>query len=193
MPPGVRQKPPFSLPSLFGLLGMLIALVVLLPTCETVRRGKLDRPIELFVLADQASDATPVPYADETGAVTGFVSREPDFVIDRLDELILEVRQLPVFEAGRIVGKQPHRFATLYLPRRDRKALAAFSEKAVHHLLLIRMSGQPLSTRFMTEPLSRDEAFVISGPDDEAMQEAMRLLQASYEGRLLPQSPMPQK
>lgn len=187
MPEGVSQKKPVSLFQLVGLLGVLLALVFLLPTCETARKGTLMQPIELFVLADSASDATPVPYSDATGVVTGFVGREPDFVITRLDELILEVRQLPIFEKGRIAGKQPHRFATLYLPRRDRKALAAFSEKAVHRVLLIRMGGQPLSTNFMTEPLADDEAFVISGPDDEEMQHAMQLLQASYEGRPLPQ------
>ncbi len=187
---GARHPVPIPLRHLFGLVGVLGALVLLLPTCETSRRGRLSQPIELYLLADRASDTCSVPYADETGTLTGFVSSEPDFVITRLEELILEVRQLPVFQGGKVVGKQPHRFATLHLPRRDRKALAAFSERAVGRVLLIRMGGHPLSTTFMTEPLADDAAFVISGLADERMLAAIRQLQASYEGQV---TPPPQK
>ena len=193
MPRGTGQNRPFSRRQLLGILGVSMALVIFLPTCETARKGTLNQPIELFLLADRSSDQAPVPYTDATGAVTGFVGREPDFVITRLEELILEIRELPIFEGGRIVGRQPHRFASLYLPRRDRKALATFSEQAVHRVLLVRMGGQPLSTSFVTEPLSPDDAFVISGPADEEMLQAIRMLQASFEGRPLPQGPMPQK
>ncbi|MCB1232170.1 MAG: hypothetical protein KDN19_18025 [Verrucomicrobiae bacterium] len=193
MPNGSHQNRPISPLHLVGLSGVVIALMLLLPTCESTRKGTLFQPVELFLLADQASERTPVPYSDATGTITGFVSPQPDFVINRIDELLLETRQLPIFERGRIVGKQPHRFATLYLPRRDRKALAEFSETAVGRVLLIRMAGRPLSSTFVTQPLTKDDAFVISGPADEEMRRAILMLQASYEGRPpIPES-IPQK
>lgn len=180
---GACHPAPIPLRHLLGLLGALIALVLLLPTCETSRRGRLGQPIELYLLADRASDTTSVPYADETGTLTGYVSSEPDFVITRLNELILETRQLPLFKDGKVIGKQAHRFASLHLPRRDRKALVSFSERAVGQVLLVRMSGQPLSTTFVTRPLGDDDAFVISGLADDRMLAAIRSLQASYEGQ----------
>ncbi len=179
MRPGPLQFPPaIPLGPLATVAAVLFA-VLFLPTCELARRGHLAQPLEFFVLADEASAATPVPYADPTGAVTGFVAHQPDLVITRLDELILETRQLPVFSGGRITGRQPHRFAHLHLHRKDRRRLAAFSETAVGRVVLVRMAGEPLSTTFLTEPLDRHDAFVISGPANEETLRVIERLQAS--------------
>lgn len=183
------QPIPFG--PLASIAGVLVALL-LLPMCESARKGALHHPLEFFLLSDQLSDATPVPYADPTGAITGFVAHQPNFVITRLDELIIETRQLPIFVKGRITGKQPHRFAHLYLQRKDRKHLAAFSETAVGKVLLVRMAGLPLSTTFVTEPMEGD-SFVISGPANEETLLVIETLQASLDGDSEVARPLEQK
>ncbi|MCB1064851.1 MAG: hypothetical protein KDN20_18270 [Verrucomicrobiae bacterium] len=188
---GKLNLQPIPFGPLASIAGVLVALL-LLPMCESARKGTLHQPLEFFLLSDQLSDATPVPYADPTGAITGFVSHQPNFVITRLDELIIETRQLPIFVKGRITGKQPHRFAHLYLQRKDREHLAAFSETAVGKVLLVRMAGLPLSTTFVTAPMEGD-SFVISGPANEETLLMIQTLQASLDGDSEVARPLEQK
>lgn len=188
MPAETSRVSPVPLARLaIGILGLLVG-VSLLPTCETARKGTLHQPLELFLLQDEMSEAYSIPYEDETGAISGFVSATPDFALQRIDEYVAETKYLPVIEKGKVTGKQPHQFIYLYLRRRDRKRMAAFSEDAVGKVWLARMGGQLLSSTFVTEP-SDGESFVISGPVDERTQTAVTAIQASLSGSPPPSAP----
>lgn len=162
---------------------VLIASGFLLSTCGTLRPGGLREPVELFVVAGKASDRKPIPYLDDTGAISGFVSPSPDLVIDRVDSLIVETRDLPVFEKGRVVGTQPHRVAQLHLHRREGRRLRELREQALGRVLLVRMNEELLTSLFVTEPLD-DSVLEISGPaDDPRIESAIRRLEESLTGK----------
>ncbi|MCB1089971.1 MAG: hypothetical protein KDL87_00465 [Verrucomicrobiae bacterium] len=170
-------------PQLAGLGVILLTALVLaiLPTCELARTVPLHQPLELFLLSDRKTEAAPLPYSDPTGAITGYLAAEPGLRIDRVQDVILETKRMPVFVRGRVTGKQSHRFARLLLLRRDQPRLEAFTQGATGSVLLVRMNGHFISTRFLTEPLTGPE-FVISGPDSPEMLDAIRTIQASISG-----------
>jgi hypothetical protein len=165
----------------FSGIALTALTLVLLSNCELIRSVRLTRPLEFFLLSPERSAATPLPYVDPTGAVSGFLAPEPGLVVERIEDIIMETKQLPVFSRGRVTGKQAHLFARIFLRKRDRKRLEAFTQPAVGSVLLTRMNGKVIATNFLTEPLTGPE-FVISGPENAETLEAIRIIQSSLPG-----------
>jgi len=164
-----------------GGIALTALTLALLPNCELVRTVRLAQPLEFFLLSPEKTAATPLPYVDPTGAVSGFLASEPGLVVDRIDDIIIETKQLPVFSRGRVTGKQAHRFARIFLLKRDRKRLESFTQPAVGSVLLTRMNCKVIATNFLTAPLTGPE-FVVSGPESAEILEAIRTIQASLPG-----------
>lgn len=161
---------------------LLLALALaVLPTCELARTVRLVQPIEFFLLSDEKTPNATQPFTDVTGAITGFIAEKPGLIIERVEDIIVEVRRMPQLHRGRIIGKEPHRFARIKLLKRDRKRLEQFTTYGAGSVLLTRVNGKFVFLSFLTEPLTSEE-FVVSGPDTEETREAVRIIQATLPG-----------
>ena len=164
-----------------GAVALIALALAVLPNCELIRTVRLTQALEFFILSPSKSEASPLPYIDPTGAVSGFLAPEPDLSVERIEDVIIETKSLPVFSRGRVTGKQPHLIARIFLLKREQKRLEELTQAAVGSVLLVRMDGRVIATQFLTTPLIGPE-FIVSGPESPEMQETIRAIQASLPG-----------